>query len=222
MVFDTENLENLTIKELGLLLLLYDKRVDKSRTVVQVKDVDIYELLDSLERKKYVISSIYSTDFNYRPPYKHTMWSLVEKGKQVLAENCMQTVKEVKTISTKELVSRCDSLADKLMELYPAGTKPGTSLKWRGYKKGVSEKLQKLIKNGNEFTDEEAINATKAYINSFGGMYTTMRVLPYFLSKNEIVGGESKKTCDFMSYVEDLRNNTKSQSTSVDWTIELR
>lgn len=222
MVFDTKKLENITTHELGLLLLLYDERVDKSRTVVEVKDVNIVELLDDLEKKGYILKTNYSTDHGYVPPLKKYSWCLIEKGKQALAENCIPEEKSNKVLSTKALVDRCNALAEKLMEIFPIGTKPGTSVKWRGYKGGVSEKLQKIIKNGNEFTDEEAIEATKAYVASFNGMYTTMRALPYFLSKNEIVGGEVKKTCDFMTYVEDLRSNPQQNNLSKDWDIELR
>lgn len=222
MVFDTKKLENITTHELGLLLLLYDERVDKSRTVVEVKDVNIVELLDKLEKKGYILKINYSTDHGYVPPLKKYSWCLIEKGKQALAENCVPEKKSKKIVSTSELIARCDALAEKLSEIFPVGTKPGTSLKWRGYKDGVSEKLQNLIKKGNEFTDEEAIEATKAYVASFNGMYTTMRVLPYFLSKNDIVGGEVKKTCDFMTYVEDLRSNPQQNNLSKDWDIELR
>ena len=108
------------------------------------------------------------------------------------------------------------------MELYPMGKKPGTNNQWRGYKGGVSEKLQKLLVGGETFTDEEAIEATRAYVDGFNGMYTNMRVLPYFLGKNEVVGGEVKKTCDFMSYVEDIRNNPQQVGISNDWDVALR
>lgn len=221
MLIDTEKLSTITQQELGLLLLLYDKRFDKSRTVLEVKDVDIEKLFESLEKKRYIISTIYATNFNYKPPYKHVAYSILEKGKQALAENTAQE-KPLKTVSVKEATERCDKLAEKLMEIYPAGTKPGTSLKWRGYSKNVSQRLVKLIMNGNEFTDEEAIQATKNYVASFNGVYTTMRVLPYFISKNVISGGEVDKTCDFMSYIEDLKSNPEQNNLSRNWEVELR
>ena len=220
MIIDTDNLSTLSLQEVALLLLFYDPKVDKSRTVLQVKDVDISKLLNGLRQKKYVMSSIYSTDFNKKPPYRHVAWSLLDKGKQALAENCINTSKKKLNI-TPSVVARCDALAPKLQELYPVGTKPGTSQKWRGSAKLVSEKLQKLISRGEIFTDDEAIAATKEYVTGFGGMYTNMRVLIYFLSKNEIVGGEVKKSCDFMSYIEDLRNN-KTRVNNNNWEVELR
>lgn len=222
MIIDTENLDTLSLPEVAVLLMLYDKSLDNSKVVLEVKDTDIRGILDSLENKGYITSSIYATDFETKPPYKHTAWSMVQKGKQALAANCVQDKAMVKIANNKALTARCDALALKLMELYPTGTKPNTTLKWRGNQKAVSEKLKKLIQQGAVFTDEEAIEATKAYISAFNGFYTPMRVLPYFLSKNVIKGGEVEKVQDFLSYVEDLRNNSSHESIDSNWGIALR
>lgn len=222
MIIDTEHLKSLTLPELALLLLLYDSRVDKSRTVVSVKEEDIDALLRSLYDKGYVTAAVYTTDYNYKPPYKRIAWSILEKGKLALAEESVQEKPILKRVATKAIKERCDALAVKLMEIYPAGKKPGTNTQWRGNKGIVSEKLQKLLINGNKFTDEEAIDATKAYVAGFNGMYTTMRCLIYFLSKRELIGGEVKNSCDFMSYVEDVRNNPQQTHVAKDWDVELR
>jgi DNA-binding PadR family transcriptional regulator len=222
MIIDTENLNTLTLHEVAALLLLYDKRVEKSKLVVEVRDTDFERLLNSLEKKGFIVSSIYATDNNIKPPFQHVCYSLLEAGRQELANNCVSNRSIIKTANKESIKKKCDALAPKLMEIYPAGKKPGTSNQWRGYTSGVSEKLQKILLSGNSFTDEEAIEATKAYIAGFNGMYTNMRTLPYFLGKNEIVGGEVKKTCDFMSYVEDLRSNTENHHISRDWEVELR
>jgi hypothetical protein len=222
MVIDTENLNGLSLPEVGLLLMLYNKKLDKSRVVMQVKDTDIKEILHSLYKKGFISASIYSTDSAFTPPYKHLCYSLLEKGKIALAENCVQEKKVLKRAVTKSIKDRCDALAIKLMEIYPMGKKPGTNTQWRGYKGGISERLQKLIIAGNEFTDEEAVAATKSYVTGFNGMYTTMRCLPYFLGKKELVGGEVKNSCDFMTFVEDIRNNPQQINVSKDWDLALR
>ena len=222
MIIDTENLSTLSLPEVAALLLLYDKRVEKSKSVVEVRDTDIDRLFSSLERKGFIISSIYATDNNIKPPFQHVCYSLIETGRQALADNCISNKNILRTATKDTIRKRCDVLAPKLMEIYPAGKKPGTANQWRGYTKGVSEKLQKILLTGNEFTDEEAVAATKAYVDGFNGMYTNMRTLPYFLGKNEIVGGEVKKTCDFMSYVEDIRNNPQQAHINKDWDVELR
>jgi hypothetical protein len=222
MIIDTENLNSLSLPEVAALLLLYDKRVEKSKTVFEVRDTDLDKLFSRLKEKGFIVSSIYATDQNTKPPFQHVCYSLIEAGKRALADNCVSNKHILKTANKEAIKKRCDLLAPKLMEIYPLGKKPGTSLVWRGYKTGVSEKLQKLIEGGNDFTDEEAITATQAYVTGFNGIYTNMRILPYFLSKNEIVGGEVKKTCDFMSYVEDIRSNPTQSSMKQDWDVALR
>ena len=222
MIIDTENLNTLSLHEVAALLLLYDKRVEKSRTVVEIRDADLTKLFSSLEEKGLIVSSIYATDQNTKPPFQHVCYSLIEAGRRALADNCVSNKAVLKTANKEAIRKRCDELAPKLIELYPAGKKPGTSLMWRGSSSIVSNKLQKLIEGGSVFTDEEAIAATKSYVGGFNGIYTNMRILPYFLSKNEIVGGEVKKSCDFMSYVEDLRSNPSQTSLSRDWDVALR
>lgn len=222
MVIDTENLASLSLPELGLLLLLYNKDLDKSRTVMQVKDTDIRQVLHTLYTKGFISAAVYSTDTKYNPPYKHLCYSLLEKGKIALADNCSQDKSLLKKAASKAIKARCDVLAKKLMDIYPAGKKPGTNTQWRGYRGGISEKLQKLLVTGNDFTDDEAIEATKAYVTGFNGMYTDMRCLQYFLGKRELVGGEVKVSCDFMTYVEDIRNNPQQVNMSKDWEVELR
>jgi hypothetical protein len=222
MIIDTENLSTLTLPEVAALLLLYDKRVEKSKSVVEIRDSDIEKLFKNLENKGFIISSIYATDHNTKPPFQHVCYSLIESGRHALADNCVSNISIIKTANKETVKKRCDALAPKLMEIYPAGKKPGTANQWRGYTKGVSEKLQKILLSGNEFTDDEAVAATRAYVDGFNGMYTNMRTLPYFLGKNEIIGGEVKKTCDFMSYVEDIRSNPEQAHVAADWDVSLR
>ena len=221
MIIDTENLDSLKLHELALLLLLYDKRLERTRTVLEVKDVDILGVLNDLEKRGLIVSSIYATDFNHKPPFQHTCWALIEKGRQALADNCVQDQKVKKIVSDKALKTRFEALAPKLMEIFPLGNKPGTSLKWRGNIASIAERLLKVY-SLTEFTDEEAIAATKSYVDSFNGDYTAMRVLMYFICKNVIKGGEIEKTRDFLSYIEDIRSNPQQSTLRKDWDIELR
>lgn len=221
MIIDTENLDSLKLHELALLLLLYDKRLERTRTVLEVKDVDILGVLNDLEKRGLIVSSIYATDFNHKPPFQHTCWALIEKGRQALADNCVQDQKVKKIVSDKALKTRFEALAPKLMEIFPLGNKPGTSLKWRGNIASIAERLLKVY-SLTEFTDEEAIAATKNYVDSFNGDYTAMRVLMYFICKNVIKGGEIEKTRDFLSYIEDIRSNPQQSTLRKDWDIELK
>lgn len=96
---------------------------------------------------------------------------------------------------------RYDKLARKMQELFPEGKKPGTKLMWRDSQAIIAKKLKTVVKKyGAKFTDEQAIEATKKYVESFNGDYQFMQVLKYFISKRNQITGE--ETSQFLSYLE--------------------
>lgn len=126
---------------------------------------DIGNTLQSLYDKGLITSTDYAHGINF-----------TEKGNQVV------------TAITKETVEAKDSrfvkLAEKMKELYPAGRKEGTSYMWRGNTNEIVKKLKTLKdKYSFEFTDEQALTATKEYVESFNGDYRFMQLLKYFILK---------------------------------------
>lgn len=108
-------------------------------------------------------------------------------------------------------------LADKLRELYPKGKKAGTNLQWRDSTVMICKRLKTLIKKYEvEFTDEEAVEATKRYIDSFHGDYRFMQTLRYFLWKDDKVN--SNETSQFLSYLQ----NEEDGDNNPDWNTILR
>ena len=71
---------------------------------------------------------------------------------------------------------------------------------------------------GTKYTDEQIINATQKYINSFNGNYTYLKLLKYFIWKDERLKGESVQSllADF------IENESAEDTTSSDWTVELK
>lgn len=113
---------------------------------------------------------------------------------------------------------RYDELADKLRELYPKGRKEGTSYLWRDSHAKIANKLRTLVKKYNfKFTDEQAINATKRYIESFNGNYSYMQLLKYFILKKDKDTGEENS--QLMSYIE---NEDCTDAGNDDWMNEVR
>ena len=109
-------------------------------------------------------------------------------------------------------------LARKLREIYPAGRKPGTNYQWRGSTAEIAKKLKTLyVKYEFEFTEEDAIDATQRYIESFHGDYTFMRLLKYFILKTTI-DGDGNSDIKFMSLIE---NAGQEDDTDDKW-IEMR
>lgn len=107
-------------------------------------------------------------------------------------------------------------LAKNMRELYPKGLKPGTNQMWRDSIPMVANRLKALKKKFEvEFTSEEALEATKKYINSFQGDYTYMQVLKYFICKKDLSTGEvNSQLLAFLDNDTEVINN--------DWQTTLR
>ena len=93
-----------------------------------------------------------------------------------------------------------EDLAIKLREIFPTGKKPGTSLMWRDSTAIITKKLKTLAKKYQcSFTDEQAINAAKKYVESFNGDYRFMQVLKYFICKKDVNTGDENS--QLLSYI---------------------
>lgn len=98
---------------------------------------------------------------------------------------------------------RFENLAYQLRELFPKGKKPGTAYMWRDSNAIITKKLKALVKKyGDCFTDEQAIEATRKYVESFNGNYQYMQLLKYFISKSVIKDGQIEETSQLLSYIE--------------------
>ena len=118
---------------------------------------------------------------------------------------------------------RIELLANQMMKLFPALKKTGSSQYFRGNKKDITLRLKKFFKlYGNKFSNDQILTATKKYVESFNGNYTYMRVLKYFIWKDEKrVDSEGvgyiDEVSDLASYIE---NNGKEFNN--EWTANIR
>ena len=161
--------------------------------------------------------------------------SLVNKGvasRDLFSEGNLIFGSKDKDLVTKIIVDsdknvqdntlRLKELAKALQELYPQGKKEGTQYYWRDSTNVIEKKLKSLVKKyGNCFTNEQAIAATKKYVDSFNGNYHFMQLLKYFISKNVVKGGEVEEQSQLLSYIENM-NQADTQQLSIDWDVELR
>lgn len=119
---------------------------------------------------------------------------------------------------------RLNSLAKSLMQVFPEGKKEGTSQYWRGNIRDVTLKLQKFFKlYGNKYSDEQIISAAQRYVNSYNGKYQFMRVLKYFIMKNE-----KKVDSEGIAYIEEvsdlaayIENEGYEQNLKDDWMSSM-
>lgn len=125
----------------------------------------------------------------------------------------LEVVEEIlansKLISPNDADADFEILAEKLMALYPEGKKPGTSHMWRGSKTIIAKRLKRVVsKYGVSFTHQEAIDATRRYVESFNGNYTYMHILMYFLFKRDRITGD--EVSEFLSYLENTEDETST------------
>jgi hypothetical protein len=108
-------------------------------------------------------------------------------------------------------------LAQRMMDLYPTGKKPGTNYYWRDSKQVISQRLAIFIKKyGDNYTDDEIVEATRRYVESFHGDYTLMRLLKYFISKKD--SDTKEDSSELLAYL----SNTEDTSPTDNWLNEMR
>lgn len=122
-------------------------------------------------------------------------------------------------------IERIEELALKLAAIFPKEKKAGTCHYFRGNKKDNVLRLKKFFKLYGSYTDEQILNAAKKYVQSFNGNYSYMRILKYFIWKDEVkINSEGEKYIDETSDLANWIENEGQQEGALgnDWTSTLR
>lgn len=117
-----------------------------------------------------------------------------------------------------------EPLALELMNLVPQTKMPGTPYYYKCNKREIILKLKKFFKLYGFYPYEDIINATKRYVASFNGDYRYMKLLKYFIMKDE-----KRTDSDGRGYIEEtsmlateLENKESSDINSDNWVNELK
>lgn len=158
--------------------------------------------------------------------YEEDLKDLIDKGlisKDLFKESHWVSPKGT-TILNSVLLNSDDSvpkedsleeLAIRLKEIFPKGKKEGTNLYWAEGKQLIIRRLRMFFKKYEEkYSHEQIIQAAENYVNNFNGNYQYMRVLKYFLFKENNEGGSS----DLINYVENADENDNLRN---DWTTTV-
>lgn len=168
-----------------------------------------------------------TTDETYR--------SLVSKGLITKANGTIQALNrkysatdagivladELLADSEEDIVVREDEikeLAEKLREIYPEGKMPGTSYYYRCNRADIVRKLKSFFRRYGDYTPEQIMEATQRYVTSFNGNYTYLRLLKYFIWKDENKDGETLQVSQLADWIE---NKGQVNNTNADWTTNL-
>lgn len=119
---------------------------------------------------------------------------------------------------------RLENLAKQLMEAFPKQKKTGTCHYFRGNRKDIILRLKKFFKLYGRYTDEQIITAAKKYVESFNGDYSYMRILKYFIWKDDVkINSEGDRYVDEVSDLANwIENAGQEESLSNDWTSTLK
>lgn len=111
--------------------------------------------------------------------------NLFDKDSMVLSNNTRDLIAKVLIESDAKVMGydlNFEELAKKLQDIYPKGNKQGTTYNWRDSAAVIAFKLRTIVaKYGFIFTEDEAIKATKEYVESFEDNNKNMKLLKYFI-----------------------------------------
>ena len=165
------------------------------------------EMYDHLVKEGYITrinGSLFDLDKKY---------SITSKGINLLSDIILA--------SDTELAEKEDDIKDlalQLREIYPEGKIAGTNYYYRGNTADIIKKLKSFYKRYDAYSKEDIIDATKRYVASFNGNYTYMRLLKYFIWKDERREGEIIQVSELADWIE---NKGQVNSRDSNWTSNV-
>ena len=167
---------------------------------------DLPALLKSLEDRKIIVKDMFRG------------YMITQRWDDVASSILLDSDKD------RQSPERIENLAAKLMEIFPKQKKLGTCHYFRGNKKDIVLKLKKFFKIYGKFSDEQILNAAKSYVQSFNGNYSYMRILKYFIWKDEVrVNSDGERYVDEVSDLASwIENEGQEENLNTEWTSTLR
>lgn len=126
-----------------------------------------------------------------------------------------------KSIPNKDALEK---LAHDLQKVFPTGKKEGTCHYWKGNVREITLRLGKFFKlYGNKYTNDQILDAAQRYISSFNGRYQYMRILKYFIWKEDKKidsegNGYVEETSDLAAFIE---NASQENQLKEDWISNM-
>lgn len=150
--------------------------------------------------------------------------NFVEVEGKIFATDALNTiVSRIVTESSQDTSEeRILDLVKKMQEAYPAGKSPHISAHYRCNKPELLKKMKNFFEKYGNYSDEDIIDATKRYVDSFNGNYTYLPLLKYFISKLKTEEDENGivHRVEFSPLADYLENKEDSVADQMeDWTM---
>jgi len=140
-------------------------------------------------------------------------FALMDQGKEIIRDILLDSDQTVAPVDTLE------ELAKQMQDLFPKGKKETTNYYWRGNTPEIIRKLQIFFKRYGTISNEQILDATKRYIDSFKDSNSPyMQLLKYFIWKDKTDGSQESA---LLSYIENYSED-EVQPMNSDWTTNLK
>ena len=122
-------------------------------------------------------------------------------------------------------------LAKQMRELYPQGKMKDrfgrmTPYYYRCNNGEVVKKLKKFFTIFGSVSDEDILDATKRYVASFQGNYTGMRLIKYFILKDDVKpsedGNHVEQISDLATFLENKESEEEEGTNDDSWLMNSR
>ena len=158
---------------------------------------------------------------------------LVDTGEYQVTQHWSDVLDEILSDSSGN-VEKSDEelleLAKQMRELYPQGKMKDrfgrpTPYYYRCNNSEVVKKLKKFFTIFGNVSDEEILDATKRYVASFQGNYTGMRLIKYFILKDDVKPSEDgqghvEQISDLATFLENKESEEEADTTE-GWTTKI-
>lgn len=179
-------------------------------------EVDLAKAEDLLVQKGFITA-------RRNELFQNEGWRITRIGTQILEDVVSESEKGMtKTrADRKKEISSLSALAEKLKAIFPEGKKQGTNQYWAEGPALIAKRLDKFFdKYGRNWTDDQIVDATQRYVNSFNGDYQFMRILKYFLWKDSAgVSGTVEVNSDLYNY---LTHPNQQEESNGNWMDNVR
>jgi hypothetical protein len=123
-------------------------------------------------------------------------------------------------------------LAQQMRELYPQGKMKDrfgrmTPYYYRCNNSEVVKKLKKFFTIFGNVSDEDILDATRRYVASFQGNYTGMRLIKYFILKDDVKPSEDgtghvEQISDLATFLENKESEEEVETNDDSWLMNSR
>ena len=159
-----------------------------------------------------------------------------DKGHPMVTQHWSDVLDEIIADSSGKIEKSDEELiqlAQKMRELYPQGKMKdrfgrATPYYYRCNNAEVVKKLKKFFTVFGDVPDDDILDATKRYVASFRGNYTGMRLIKYFILKDDVRPSEDgtghvEQISDLATFLENKESEGEEGVTnSDDWLTNTR